>query len=195
MMRIQINPWAWPLALFGGQTLGAVIFPKIIGLDLGEIAIPLALLGLGAAMALAFHLIPDSSRLGPWKWWLPVSIYALFIFLISDRSYDVTDPPGFDLSLFHPVIYASLAFLLALAWKFSVSSINERLIIALALGTGAVYGFLDEFHQSSIPGRFASPWDFLLDLLGLVLGIGLFLYGQHRSWINPEQRRSRPAHR
>jgi VanZ family protein len=35
------------------------------------------------------------------------------------------------------------------------------------------WGLLDEYHQSFIPGRTASPWDALTDLLGALLGLWL----------------------
>jgi VanZ family protein len=35
------------------------------------------------------------------------------------------------------------------------------------------WGLLDEWHQSYIPGRTASPWDALTDLLGAILGLAI----------------------
>jgi VanZ family protein len=188
MVPPRINPWTWPLALFGLQTLGAMLFPAFIGLDWHEVAVPIALLILGTMTALLFLLWPNSSRLGRWKWWLPVVVYALFIFLMSHSSYDVEDPPGFDLSLFHPIIYASLGFLLAMAWDFCFAFANQWLVFTLALATGTIYGILDEFHQSFVPERFPGLMDVLLDVLGSTMGIGAFLHGQRRSWIARETR-------
>jgi VanZ family protein len=185
-VHTRINPWTWPLALFGLQTLGAVLFPEFIGLDWHQVAVPIAVLMMGTITALGFFLWPGSARLGRWKWWLPVVVYALFIFLMSHSSYDLEAPPGFDLSLFHPMIYASLGFLLAMASDFCCALANRWLVFTLVLATGAIYGVLDEFHQSFIPGRFPSLMDFLLDVLGSMLGIGAFLVGQWRSWITRE---------
>jgi VanZ family protein len=39
---------------------------------------------------------------------------------------------------------------------------------------GLIYGALDELHQSFIAGRTASLGDFLMDGVGLILGLGAF---------------------
>ena len=50
------------------------------------------------------------------------------------------------------------------------------------LGLTAVYAALDEFHQSFVPGRDASPWDWAADVVGVLLVLGLHaLWQKHRS--------------
>jgi len=52
---------------------------------------------------------------------------------------------------------------------------TRQKIVLTCFGITAVYGFFDEFHQSFVPGRFASPWDILLNLVGIVAGTLIFL--------------------
>ncbi|RKX65401.1 MAG: hypothetical protein DRP41_03210, partial [Thermodesulfobacteriota bacterium] len=44
-----------------------------------------------------------------------------------------------------------------------------------AAGISIIYGFLDEFHQLFIPGRYASFGDIIFNILGILLGI--IIYG------------------
>jgi len=39
---------------------------------------------------------------------------------------------------------------------------------------GTLYGASDELHQRFVPNRFASPWDALADMIGILLGMILF---------------------
>ncbi len=40
----------------------------------------------------------------------------------------------------------------------------------------SLVGVLDEYHQSFVPGRFASPIDVAINLVGIILGIGLIIF-------------------
>ena len=61
--------------------------------------------------------------------------------------------------------------LLALLWIFTLRAhgFTERRIILLATLLSAAYGTIIEFLQILIPGRFASPMDFLLNVAGILL--------------------------
>jgi len=65
-----------------------------------------------------------------------------------------------------------------------VAHLTEYAILAAlpVLGLTAVYAALDEVHQSFVPGRDASPWDWAADVAGVLLVLGL-----HTLW---EKRRS-----
>jgi VanZ family protein len=47
----------------------------------------------------------------------------------------------------------------------------------------AAYAATDEFHQSFVPSRMASPWDVLIDTVGAALGLlVLWIFGRWRKW-------------
>jgi VanZ family protein len=47
----------------------------------------------------------------------------------------------------------------------------------------AAYAATDEFHQSFVPSRMASPWDVLIDTAGAALGLFvLWMIGRWRRW-------------
>lgn len=46
--------------------------------------------------------------------------------------------------------------------------------LALAWALTALYAASDEFHQSFVPGRMASPLDVLIDAIGAFLGLSLY---------------------
>ena len=49
--------------------------------------------------------------------------------------------------------------------------------------TVAAYAATDEFHQSFVPSRMASPWDVLIDTVGAALGLlVLWMFGRWRKW-------------
>ena len=91
----------------------------------------------------------------------------------------------------HALIYAVVA---VLGWRVIRyrTAILPRWLAAWPRFWAALFalswGLLDEYHQSFIPGRTASPWDALTDLLGAVLGLWLgprllALWARHRGEI------------
>jgi VanZ family protein len=72
-------------------------------------------------------------------------------------------------NLLHVPLFAGLAFCLLK----TLSPGPEILwrVCGLVFLVTAVYAALDEWHQSFVPGRFASVGDFLLDVTGIVLVI------------------------
>ena len=98
--------------------------------------------------------------------WLPVVIWAGVIFTLSAIPHLGTDLGTWDLILrkcAHVTEYALLAFLLARA-------VGRE---APALALGILYAASDEFHQSFVAGRHASPIDVAIDTVGLLIGIAL----------------------
>jgi VanZ family protein len=76
-------------------------------------------------------------------------------------------PPAAQNAL-HVPAYATLS----LAWSWALRAWLRAPAATLAAG-GAIasaYGVLDEWHQSFVPGRYASLVDVLLDVLGAALG-------------------------
>lgn len=73
-------------------------------------------------------------------------------------------------------LHIPLFGLLQYLWLFSFSkhglTVSKTVILSLPITLG--YGFLDEFHQYFIPGRYASLMDLGLDLLGIALATMIF---------------------
>jgi|DEB19_MinimDraft_3_1074340.scaffolds.fasta_scaffold146736_2 VanZ family protein len=83
----------------------------------------------------------------------------------------------------HLSMYGVFAFLTLGASRYPRSW--SRLILAWAVL--AVFGGLDEWHQSFIPGRSASVADWFADATGALLGL---LVAYHSSTLSPSRRDS-----
>jgi VanZ family protein len=77
---------------------------------------------------------------------------------------------GFD-KFQHLLAYFVLSAVLGLWFsrEFWQTGRSRALIISLVIAS--LYGIIDEFHQSFVPGRNANIWDWLADTLGAVLGV------------------------
>jgi VanZ family protein len=49
--------------------------------------------------------------------------------------------------------------------------------LLLAAGISSAYGIIDEIHQSFVPYRECSVWDWLADTIGAFLGAGIMKFG------------------
>lgn len=83
------------------------------------------------------------------------------------------DPSGMDLGFFirkaaHFSIYFVLGILVFAANYANRGKIVESAVVAVLLSTG--YAFLDEYHQSFIPGRSCQLTDVLIDSSGTFTG-------------------------
>jgi VanZ family protein len=121
---------------------------------------------------------PTPNRLGVV---LPLLIMAMLYWLSSLPGVPAADdpevyavfywmPPTVQ-NILHVPAYAALAS----AWRWALEA-WLRHSSARVIGAGAiasVYGVLDEWHQSFVPGRFASLTDVTLDIAGAVLGVWL----------------------
>jgi VanZ family protein len=107
---------------------------------------------------------------------VPVLAYAALIFFLSSLSSFPEAVPsffGFD-KIAHFVEYYFLGCLLY-RWFASTDRYRKRrraLLMTIVIGTS--YAMSDEWHQSFVPGRDASPWDALFDAVGV--GIGAATY-------------------
>jgi VanZ family protein len=77
-------------------------------------------------------------------------------------------PPSVQ-NVLHVPAYAALAW----AWRWAlVAWLRHTVAIAVsAFAVAALYGLIDEWHQSFVPGRYASLTDVALDAVGAALGI------------------------
>lgn len=71
--------------------------------------------------------------------------------------------PGAD-KLLHALEYAVLSFLIF--WALGMEGRKSALI---AIAISSLYAISDEFHQSSVAGRYPSAGDWLADVAGAVL--------------------------
>ena len=101
------------------------------------------------------------------------ALYAVFYWV----------PPSVQNAL-HVPTYAALAW----AWHWTLGAwlrvSSARAIVACAIAS--VYGVFDEWHQSFVPGRYASLTDVTLDVAGAALGIWL------AAWIGSRARTIEP---
>jgi VanZ family protein len=102
--------------------------------------------------------------------WGPVALWAAAIFTASTRS-DTGIVGRIPDWLTHGIAYAILSLLLAraLAGGFGAALSSRAAVLAISLAT--LYGISDEFHQSFVPNRDASPADVAKDLLGALAGV------------------------
>ena len=110
------------------------------------------------------------------------SIYLFLIFVYYGIVSFVSHIPGNTLKelnivvwdkLAHVLLYFPLGLLVALL--FSEGKITKKLGVRIGLGLLLLSAMAcaDEFHQSYIPGRFASFGDLVADALGGLLGMGV----------------------
>jgi VanZ family protein len=115
---------------------------------------------------------PISRYLNPMKKlrWIPVILYAGFIFYLSSRPWPspVALPVGADKAI-HFSMYFFLGFGLIWAFRATRFKMSHHLVWFVAI-VGLCYGILDEVHQSFVPGREASVFDALADGIGSVVG-------------------------
>jgi len=172
-----VNPWTWIGSLFAVQAAGSVVVARALRLTPTDVALPIAVLCAGVVIAFVFRVIDREDKLGVWKWWLGPITYGAFIFLLSNRSFDVSSA-SFNGNYFHPIEYMTLGFLTCLAWHPVLASKSTLSLFLAVMLSGILFGIADEVHQHFIPGRTMSIGDLCLDVLGLMAGFGIFLLFQ-----------------
>jgi VanZ family protein len=123
------------------------------------------------------------------KYWLPVLAWMIFIFIGSTDLLSAEHTSRFIgpfLRWFAPHIsdatvgsvqlvvrkcghlteYAILAALL-----FRALCSQRQRMLGVAFVGAALYAALDEFHQSFVASRTASPWDVMIDCIGAIAGL------------------------
>lgn len=109
------------------------------------------------------------------------SIYLFLIFGYYGVVSFVSHIPGNTLEELNIVVWDKLAHVLLyfplgllVARLFGEGKITRRLGVRIGLGLllFSAMACVDEFHQSYIPGRFASFGDVVADALGGLLGMG-----------------------
>jgi len=127
------------------------------------------------------------------KYWLPVLLWMFFIFIGSTDlmsaehtsrfigpflrwfAPDITEATIASIQLIvrkvaHLMEYAILSALL-------LRALRQHLIAArsIAFVLAVLCAVLDEFHQSFVPSRTGSPWDVMIDILGALVGLVIYV--------------------
>ena len=72
----------------------------------------------------------------------------------------------------HLVLFGVLGIVsMIVTWLWIAESNRQARWAFIAAGLGVLYGGLDEYHQSFVPGRQASAFDVLVDSVGVALGV------------------------
>ncbi len=115
------------------------------------------------------------------NWVLPV-LYMALIFVISSLEQPPLPMPEFEWltidKLYHFIEYAILGGLLTRAFvKAKPSIVPSRFTWHTAAVLSILYGASDEWHQTFVPGRFATIADWVADVLGSIAGVlAVYLY-------------------
>jgi VanZ family protein len=80
----------------------------------------------------------------------------------------------------HFAAYAALAFSLALWPKAETWRKHPVRTVLLIITIASVYGVIDELHQSYVPGRDSSVYDWIADTLGAGFGAAAFAWWHSR---------------
>ena len=116
------------------------------------------------------------------KYWVPPILYMALIFALSSMKQPPLPMPRFEWltidKLYHFIEYAILGGLVARAFlKAKPSIVPSQLIWGLSAAISILYGASDEWHQTFVPGRFATLADWVADVIGSIAGVlGVYLY-------------------
>ncbi len=109
---------------------------------------------------------------------LPPVVWALVISALSQLSNPPGDPsfPAVSYGA-HFVEFFILGLLLARAFRGSRESPASFVVWPAAVALAALFGMADEIHQAFVPGRDASPLDWLVDVGGAIGGVAFWAAG------------------
>ena len=133
------------------------------------------------------------------RYWVPPLLYMGLIFAISSMKQPPLPMPKFEWltidKLYHFIEYAILGGLLARAFlKAKPSIVPAQLIWGLSAVLSILYGASDEWHQTFVPGRFATLGDWVADAIGSIAGVlAVYLYyrSSQQSAVGSQQRKKR----
>ncbi len=113
----------------------------------------------------AIRNMPDRSRY--FDVLFLIGYCGLIFWLSSQPSLHSPDLFPQQDKLVHVTAYAVMAWLAWLAYGHWLTT--QRFLILTTVVFCMIYGLSDEWHQSFVPGRDASLWDWLADTLGALL--------------------------
>jgi VanZ family protein len=100
-------------------------------------------------------------------------LWAGLIFHLSGQS-SLDVPllfPGQD-KLLHALVFGLLGFLVLGGMRPAGKGFHPGSLLGAFLLV-VLFGIVDEYHQSFVPGRTADPLDVLADAVGAIIGVGL----------------------
>jgi hypothetical protein len=114
--------------------------------------------------------VGEAGRPGPLRAAWPPVAWAALIFILSHQP---TIAPGVLLfahadKLAHGLAFAILSGLTARAVR--AAGWGTLRILLAAATVASLYGAMDEWHQSFVPGRDPDPWDWVADTAGAIVG-------------------------
>lgn len=103
--------------------------------------------------------------------YLPPILWAGIIFILSSQA----TLPGLEESAYdfilkklaHILVYLILYLLVFRAVQITIQEKQKKLILILPIVICLIYAISDEFHQSLVPGRYATLRDIGYDMIGV----------------------------
>ena len=119
-----------------------------------------------------FRSLRLSAKVSFFRYWFPLIIYCILIFLQSSfpSIESIPELPYTD-KLLHFFAYAVLGALFLRAYKTLQIRNNLKLLIILSVLSSSLYGISDEIHQHFVPSRSFEYVDILADVLGSLFGV------------------------
>lgn len=110
------------------------------------------------------------------RFWIPLCLYAGVIFYMSSLAKPLPeiDMPQFD-KVLHLIEYSVFGFLAARAFRNSTNEMFIRNCAIIGIAITLLYGISDEIHQFFVPGRSFSIFDMLMDGIGGMIGVKLYV--------------------
>jgi VanZ family protein len=110
-------------------------------------------------------------------WLPPLALMGLIFFLSAQPN--LNSGLGWIDHVGRKTVHASEYALLCLLWWRALRTVaTSRRALAFAFAIAVAYSTTDEFHQSFVNGRHATPVDVLIDSLGAGLAAALVLRAQ-----------------
>jgi len=107
--------------------------------------------------------------------YIALIVYWFFLFIATTLP-SISPPIKFELSdkVYHLVAFIILAFLLSISLEIqNFSKTLKKNFLIYAAIIAILYGGIDELHQMYVPNRSCDIYDWLADILGAIIGIGL----------------------
>lgn len=123
--------------------------------------------------------------------WILAGAYLALIFGISSIPQSTLSQTVFKISdkMAHLAEYTGFGLLLTVAFRGSLRRAPRWALVAVVVVVGAAVGALDETYQLTVPGRARELLDWVADVVGVFIGVGLAMgFG---SWL--ARRRSAEA--
>lgn len=109
----------------------------------------------------------------------------LMIAIFVQSSMGNLDLPDFDIAwsdkLLHFLVFGLLGLLLARGFYHSTKKTFQQKYLLIAIVLAGIYAASDEIHQYWVPGRYSDILDFVADVVGIFIFVGLYkLWQTHK---------------